>query len=154
MRSILSIILVAFSIATFGQSTLRGQISDIESGELMVGVIVTLEADPLKGAFADLDGNYSLEGLTPGKQKFVFRFTAYRTDTISIDIKSGVNVYNHIMAPDGYDLGGVEIIGKASTANKSYLTAMQQKSAVVLDGTTNDQMKKMGDSDASSAVKR
>ncbi len=152
------LIILAFVLSTFiinAQSALRGSIADLETGELLVGVLVTLESNPLKGAASDLDGNYSLENLSPGNQKFVFRFTSYRTDTLEILIKEGeVTVFNHILTPEGYNLGGVEITAKAVTNNMSYLTAMQSKSATVLDGTTNEQMRKLGDSDASGAIKR
>ncbi len=149
------LILLLSSTYGFAQSSLRGQISDVETGELLYGVIITLESNPLKGATSDLDGNYSIEKLAEGKQKFVFRMTSYETDTIEVDIKPNqVTIYNHILSPVGFGLKTVEIVAKANTAAATYLTAMQAKSATVLDGTTNEQMRKLGDSDASSAVKR
>jgi TonB-dependent receptor len=149
------LILLLSCTYAYSQSALRGQISDVETGELMYGVIVTLESNPLKGATSDLDGNYSIEKLEAGKQKFVFRMTSYQTDTIEVDIKPNqVTVYNHILSPVGFGLKTIEIVAKANTAANTYLTAMQAKSATVLDGTTSDQMRKLGDSDASSAVKR
>ena len=154
MRSIFFAIFTFFCTSVFAQSSLRGQISDIETGEFLVGVLVTMESNPLKGAATDLDGNFSIENLEPGKQRFVFRFTSYRTDTISFDLKPGVNIYNHILASESYSMAGIEIVAKANQGSKTFLTAMQQKSATVLDGTTSDQMKKLGDSDASGAIKR
>lgn len=149
------LILLLSSTYAFSQSALRGQVSDIETGELLVGVLITLESNPLKGAASDLDGNYSIEKLEPGKQKFVFRMTSYQTDTIEVVVKpNDVTIYNHILSPVGFGLKTVEIVAKANTTNNSYLTAMQAKSATVLDGTTSDQMRKLGDSDASSAIKR
>lgn len=155
MRYLFAIAFLLNVLSFNAQTSLRGTVSDVETGELLVGVLVTLESNPLKGSSSDLDGNFSIDNLSPGNQRFVFRYTSYRTDTVQIQIKQGqVTVYNHILSPEGFNLGGVEITAKAVTNNMNYMTAMQAKSATVLDGTTNEQMRKLGDSDASSAVKR
>jgi TonB-dependent receptor len=154
MRFLLCSALVVCSLGAFSQNSLRGHISDIETGESMVGVVITLLDDPMKGTRSDLDGNYSIDIDKSGQTSFVFRFASFKTDTIAIDLTAGVTVFDYQMKPEGYVLEGIEIIAKANTASKNYLTAMQMKSATVLDGTTSDQMKRMGDGDAASAAKR
>ena len=64
-RVLISGLFCVLATAVFGQGTIRGKMTDAQTGETLIGANVVIK-NPYKGAMADIDGNYSLEGLAPG----------------------------------------------------------------------------------------
>ena len=67
---------VLVSTLAFGQGAIRGKMTDAQTGETLIGANVVIK-DPYKGAMADDDGNYSLEGLAPGTYQVTGSFIGY-----------------------------------------------------------------------------
>jgi len=57
-----------------------GSISDINSGESLVGVEVKLEGTDLK-TYTDFDGNFTFKNVKPGEYKVVANYISYKTTT-------------------------------------------------------------------------
>ena len=87
----LSIIVIAIATFTFATNTgensetpknpvapaqtvtLTGQVLDVNSGEALTGVEVTIEGSDIK-AYTDFDGNYKLENVEPGTYNIIASF--------------------------------------------------------------------------------
>ncbi|MFY7989757.1 MAG: TonB-dependent receptor [Fluviicola sp.] len=67
----------------FGQNqTIKGTITDKQSTEPLYGArVVIVGTDPLVGAIADLNGQYRLENLNPGRYELSFTMDGYRSQT-------------------------------------------------------------------------
>jgi len=58
--------------------TVRGTVTDQQSGAPLVGVsVILLDYSPLKGAVTDLDGKFNLQGVPVGRQSFKLSFIGY-----------------------------------------------------------------------------
>ena len=57
-----------------------GSISDMKSGESLVGVEVKLEGTDLK-TYTDFDGNFTFKSVKPGEYKVVANYISYKTST-------------------------------------------------------------------------
>ncbi len=57
-----------------------GSISDVKSGESLVGVEVKLEGTDLK-TYTDFDGNFTFKNVKPGEYKVVANYISYNTTT-------------------------------------------------------------------------
>jgi len=56
--------------------SLSGTVMDLNSGETLAGVEVTLEGLDKK-AYTDFDGNYTIENLTPGQYNVIASYISY-----------------------------------------------------------------------------
>jgi len=77
--------LLLLPILLFGQNqTIKGTITDKQSTEPLIGArIIIVGTDPLVGAIADLNGQYRLENLNPGRYELSFTMDGYRSQTAS-----------------------------------------------------------------------
>lgn len=67
-------------------AVISGQVQDFNTGESLAGVVVTLEGSDVK-TYTDLDGNFEIKGMTPGKYNLVFSFISYNKSLVEdIDI--------------------------------------------------------------------
>ena len=70
-------------------ASVSGTVYDSESGELLVGVEVTIDDLGTK-TYTDLDGNFSFENFKPGEYKLITDYISYekKTEMISADKKN------------------------------------------------------------------
>jgi outer membrane receptor protein involved in Fe transport len=153
---------IVFAVLAFNSAVIlaqngivSGQIKDKTTGETLPGVKVTLE-NQLKGALSDLDGFYTLGNIPFGKHNLNFNFNGYQTvhitdlevgslDTIKLDI---------VLEPLIKEIVGVSIKAKINRETQATVVQMQQKSASVMDGISQEAIKKSPDSKASDVLKR
>ncbi len=76
-----------------GQGIIRGKMTDAQTGETLIGANVVIK-NPYKGAMADIDGNYTLEGLAPGTYEVTGSFIGYTPITESVTVADGVSIVN------------------------------------------------------------
>lgn len=149
-------ILLFISSATFSQTgTLRGKITDAETGEELIGAAVLVEGT-FQGSSADLDGNYSIPDIASGTISIRCTYISYETQTITgIDISpDNISILDIKLNSVSVGLEEVVISAKAVRDTESALLTMQKKSASVMDGISSQQISKNGDSDAAGAIKR
>lgn len=155
-RTILFFLTLLLCITLSAQNgTLRGKVSDAETGEELIGATVLVEGT-LIGSSADLDGNYSITGIKPGKQIIKCQYISYETQLITdVEIISNQVVILDIkLNPVSLGLDEIVVSAKAVRNTESALLTMQKKSASVIDGISSQQFAKSGDSDAAGAIKR
>ena len=151
--------LIALFAANFlyGQGTIKGTVSDQESGEFLLFCNVTVPgSDPIIGAQTDLDGVYELK-VEPGIHSIEITYVGYANKTITdIEVKEGeVVIMDVLMGNNAIDLG-VEIIVKAEAIerNEIALLNLQKKSTTIQDGISSQEISRFGASNAASAMKR
>ena len=79
-------VLPSVLIAQTGTGVLKGNISDKESKEPIIGATIQLLSDLSKGTASDIDGNYVLV-LDTGKYKILCSYLGLQSDTFSVVIK-------------------------------------------------------------------
>jgi hypothetical protein len=67
---------------------LSGTVFDSTSGELLVGVEVTIDGTETK-TYTDFDGNFSFDNMKPGEYKLVTSYISYKksSETLKVDSK-------------------------------------------------------------------
>lgn len=157
MKSLLTLAsIVAFISLSAQTGTIRGKVTDAETGESLIGASVYISGTSI-GASADLDGNFSIEKVNPGSYDLVCKFISYASDTIpNVVVEDGqVTIQNFVMGSSAVDIGlDVEITARANRESENYMLQIQKKSARVMDGISGQQMARAGDGDAAGAVKR
>lgn len=79
---------VSFLLHAQRSGTLKGRIVDFDTKESLPGATVQLLKNLSKGAFSDVEGNYTLE-LDSGEHKVIFAFVGLRSDTQNVVILPG-----------------------------------------------------------------
>jgi len=157
MKRFFVVLFLSFvTLLTYSQSgTLRGKITDAETGEELIGAAVLID-DTYNGSSADLDGNYSISDITPGKTNITCSYISYETQKITdLEISDGeVTLLNIKLKSVSVGLAEIVVAAKAVRNTESALLTMQKKSASVIDGISAQQISRSGDSDAAGAVKR
>ena len=118
MKFIFSFFIVVFFTFQWvsAQNTIRGKVIDANSGE-PISFADVLVKGMKNGTTTDLDGFYSLSGLSAGSYLLYTNYLGY--DSASVTITLGTNsvlVQNFYIRPKGVLLGTVDITGKREAA--------------------------------------
>ncbi len=159
MRIIKPLILISFIISTqlvFSQKGfIRGSVFDEVTGEYLPGVTIFVEGTE-SGTITDLDGKFSFS-IVPGIYQLRISYISYETIHIKdVIVKpDDVTLFENIKLKEvAIQLGEAVITAKAITNTESALLTMKQKSVNVIDGISSAQLKKIGDSNVASSMKR
>ncbi len=148
-----AILLTNAGLAQSGVIT--GKVVDKETGEELIGANVVI-VGTTNGTSTDIDGSYSITGLSAGTYDLQVSYISYENKTITgVVVKNNETSYQDItMGTDDVALGEVVVEARAIRNTESSLLLLQKKSTVVMDGISVQQFSKMGDNDAAAAVRR
>ena len=147
--------LIVSHVLTAQKGTLRGSVSDRESGETLIGAFVTVEGTTI-GTVTDLDGNFSLD-LTAATYTINVSYVSYAPTIIeNVTIKSGevTALEQVLLSQKGADLKEIVISAEAIRTSEVSLMNMKKNADALLDGISSAQFKKVGDATAVEAAKR
>lgn len=142
-------------ILSFAQGVISGKVTDNASGETIPGVKVFVEGQQ-GGAISDLDGNYVLKNLKAGNHTIHFKYSGYNTVTVT-----DINVtHNEVTTIDAKmeiyikDVGTVTVTAKVNKESSSNLLTLQKNSISVVDGVSQEALRKTPDKSVGDALKR
>jgi len=154
-RTMLLVMWALGAVTALAQGTVIGSVTDKATGDVLLGATVILSSDG-RGTMSDFDGNFKITGLAPGTYQLVGRFIAYQsleqevvitcTDTVRVDFA----LESAVIAID--DEAIVEV--RQNKSNAVYMQNVKKKETSMIDYVSAQDIKKNGDSDASSAIKR
>lgn len=140
--------------------TIQGIIRDSEGNEALSGATVRLMKDStvLGGAYSEDDGSYTIQA-KPGTYRLVFSYISYANQTLdNVVVKAGETTTHDIAlgidAQKTGDENTVVITDKVIKNTESALINIQRRSTSVVDVISLEQVKRAGDGDAGSAMKR
>ncbi|MCD4746162.1 MAG: TonB-dependent receptor [Bacteroidales bacterium] len=151
----ITILILFITVLSIAQKvTIRGKVTDKETGEELIGTTIMAVGTQL-GAITDFDGNYSLE-LPAGKYDIKCSFISYETINITeIEIKTDeIQIINFQLEEAVIGLKEVRIEAKQIRRTENALLVIQKKSASLINGISSQEISRSGDSDAASALKR
>ncbi|OQX97747.1 MAG: hypothetical protein B6I20_12025 [Bacteroidetes bacterium 4572_117] len=137
--------------------TIRGKIFDRNTGEEIIGATIVIEGtSPLIGAVSDFDGNFSLENIPEGKLDIKCSFISYETKIVKGILLAPNDVKLIDFSLNQHTEAIKEVVASASAIRntENSLQTIQKKSASFVNGISSQHISRLGDSDASSALKR
>ncbi|MEM6734692.1 MAG: TonB-dependent receptor [Bacteroidota bacterium] len=156
LKLIISIPLLILSSIGLAQSgIIRGTVIEDSNGEPLFGVTVQIKSTST-GAITDFDGKFEIRA-DPGTYDLQASFIGFQAVTVSdlLVEDDEVTVIDQIRLKE--DVGVLEEIVVTAEAIKTTETALltvKRKSANLMDGISAASFRRIGDSDAASAVKR
>ncbi len=104
-------IIVCFSSGLFGQNhTLSGIIYDAKTGETLIGATVVTSGDNAKGAATDLNGFFSIPGLSEKEVKITASFIGYKPHQQTIEFNKPQKFIEIRLEPQSVELGQINIV--------------------------------------------
>ncbi len=100
MNKLLTLSLLFFSQILLAQSVVRGKVSDVNTGEALIGVSIRAENT---GATTDGEGNFSLN-LKGGKAILTFTYIGYEPQTRNLNLENGQSTFLEIRMDDGSNI--------------------------------------------------
>lgn len=137
------------------KGTIRGTVYDDASGETLIGVTVVIDGTTT-GSATDFDGKFEIQ-VEPGTYSLRVSYVSYAVLTIAdVQVKpSQVTLLDNIrLKEDVAQLEEIVVTAKTIKTTEEALLTVKLKSPNVMDGISASSFRKIGDSDAASAVKR
>ncbi|MCF8365082.1 MAG: TonB-dependent receptor [Bacteroidales bacterium] len=134
---------------------IRGTIYDDATAETLPGVTVFVEGTTL-GSITDFDGKFSIT-VPAGNYTLRVSFISYQTLSIEdvVVTKDESVIFDNLrMKEANIEIEGVVISSTMVRNTETAMLSMKQKSANLMDGISAVNLRKIGDSDAASSMKR
>lgn len=123
---------VALSVATANAQTIKGVVTDADNGEPIIGATIKVK-ETSKAAVTDMNGKYSITGLTTGRYTIEASYIGYQPAVIpEILVTEGKEVVINVPISEGLkELGEVVVkprISKEGAVNKMALVGARMLS--------------------------
>ena len=137
-------------IVAMQAADIKGIIKDQQTGEPLIGAVVTIEGQAAAGSVTDIDGQYIISGLAAGTYKLVVKYIGYKTATD----KKGVYTLDVTMGADQQALGEVVVTGMAMKNTEEAMTEAAKNSQVVVNNVSAQEIKRTQDNNAGEVIRR
>ncbi|MEO8209900.1 MAG: TonB-dependent receptor [bacterium] len=149
---LISILLLSKSVEA---QSIKGKIIDASNSDPLIGAVIKIQGTTL-GTLSDLDGNYEVTDMAPGKYNLEFSYIGYNPKTLKDVLVSANKITNLDVSLTGEGILTEEINVEASPtlANEQSLLTEQKNSSKIQDGISEQQIKRAPDATASEVLKR
>ncbi|WP_233496603.1 TonB-dependent receptor [Mucilaginibacter hurinus] len=162
MKKLLSVLFALLTTAAsgdlFAQSTgkIAGKIIDQKTSETLIGATVMVDGTT-KGVATNVDGQYTLSGLAPGKYSITVKYMGYQSKSISdISVKAGDVTNLNVALSESTSQALSEVVIKATyrQASVASLYAIQKNSVSISDGISSEIIRRSPDRTTGDVLKR
>lgn len=137
------------------KGSISGKVTDNLSGEALISATVQLVGTP-RGAITDLDGDYIVKELAPGKYTVRFSFISYQTVVIeNVIVEDGVDTKLNIsLLPVATQMNEVVVSADVLKSSEAAIVSLQKNSSSIVDGVSAELIKKNNSSNGAEILKR
>ena len=155
LRFLILTISVSCSFILFAQTGIQGSVLDKKVKEPLTGAALLIEGSTI-GTTADIDGNFKITGVAPGKYTIKVSYVSYKSQRIPDVIveKGKLTVLNVELEDAALQLEGVQVVAQRKTDTELSMLKSVRSSLQVVSGISSQQIGKTLDRDASEVVKR
>ncbi|RVU00217.1 TonB-dependent receptor [Mucilaginibacter limnophilus] len=152
------IVITLFTNNLFAQTTgkIAGKVIDQKTNETLIGATVMIQGTT-KGVATNVDGDYTIAGLAPGRYTLEVKYVGYQTKAISdVVVKANEVTPLRITLAEAVSqqLGEVVIKATYRQASTASLYAIQKNNASISDGISSETIKRSPDRNTADVLKR
>ena len=159
-RGLLMLVLLLFGsflalTARAQTGVICGTVTDAKFKEPLIGATVSIEGTTI-GAITDIDGNFRIEKVQPGKYTLVASYVSYKTQTIKdvVVIAHQEAVVRIELSDADLQLQNVVVVAQRKLGTETAVLNTVRKSLPVVSGISAQQISKTQDSDAAEVLRR
>ena len=116
MKKLITLPIFLFTLALQAQNlVISGQLTDDQNQPLIGGAAVLLnpgDSSMVKGSAGDIDGNFTIAGLSEGRYLLKLSYLGYTTLIMEQQLSASVNLGRIVLQPTARNLGQVDVVGK------------------------------------------
>lgn len=148
------LLLTAISIAQ-QKGFISGRVTDQSNNEPLIGTNVLVVGTNF-GAATDLDGNYIIKNLPPGKYSLRFTYISYKTVTVDeVTVESGKETKIDVsMPPATVEFKELVVTAEALKTSEVSVLNIQKNARNIIDGISAELITKNNSSDGTDVLKR
>ncbi|MGB2215728.1 MAG: carboxypeptidase-like regulatory domain-containing protein [Flavobacteriaceae bacterium] len=161
MKKYFSDLLLLLPLFAFSQGVIEGKIIDGEFNDILPFANIQLKqispSESVDGTTSDFDGKFLFEELAEGQYELEVSFVGYNTKKITginIAEDSQSQLFEITLDASSSELEEVVVTSSAKNNTANAVLNIQKRSAVLLDGLSLQTIRKAGDNDIASAIKR
>lgn len=144
--------LLLLEVAAQTAGGLMGKITDKSSREPLIGATIGLLGTTI-GDITDVNGNFSLFGISSGKKIFEVRFIGYKSQQLEVTISAGeLTIANISMELDAQIMD--EIVVTAQALGQAGAINQQINSSTIMNVVSKDKIRELPDQNAAETVGR
>lgn len=148
----LFVLLISSTTIMAQSGTIRGEVTELETGETLVGANVII-AGTNKGASTDIDGRYVIRNIEPGEYTLLFRYIGFESKDLDIIVQPGETVTINMELSATY-IEGEEIQVTAHQRGQSRALSEQRKSVNIKNVISAEQIEAFADNTVTGALSR
>lgn len=148
--------MLSVTVSALAQNgSIKGTAVDKKTAEALPGVMITIEGTNI-GAAADIDGNFTISNLKPGRYKVKASYISYNTMFYEdVKVEAGkVTTLPVSLSENTVTLEGVTVTGVRKTNTEVSMINTTRMSPLVSIGISGQQILRSQDRDASEVIKR
>mgnify|MGYP001228354019 CR=1 FL=1 len=147
--------LLQTSLLAQQNGSITGKITDKSNNEELIGSNVLILGTNL-GASSDIDGNFVIKGLAPGKYNVKISFISYTSLTVeNVVVEEGKPTRLDVaLESSATELQEVVVTAEALKNTEANVLKIQKNSSSIVDGVSSELIKKNNSSDGADILKR
>lgn len=132
-----------------------GSVFDRKLNEPLIGASVMIEGTTI-GAITDIDGNFRIEQVQPGKYAVVASYVSYKSEKVpEVTVRARQETVLRIQLSDAdLQLQNVVVVAQRKLGTETAILNTVRKSLPVVSGISAQQISKTQDSDAAEVLRR
>lgn len=147
---------ITLSFSIYAQTgTICGTVFDAKLKEPLIGASVLIEGTTT-GAITDIDGNFRIEGVKPGKYNVSASYVSYQTQTKNdvpvVALQEAVLRFD--LSDANLELENVVVVGRKNRESENVLMLERQKASVSVENIGAREMSVKGISNVAEGVKK
>jgi len=149
---IAAIITLLIPVAVFGQSTMRGVVTDSVTHEPLIGANVFLKGTAL-GGVTDREGKYMITGIPAGKFELRVSYVGYRAKEVEVDVSENAAISLSLqLMPAAIEAEEVLVTAQA----RGQIAAINQQltSNTIIKVVSEEKIQELPDANAAEAIGR
>ncbi|MGA1029990.1 MAG: TonB-dependent receptor domain-containing protein [Flavobacteriaceae bacterium] len=163
MKKLLFLLTCLYTFNLFSQFSIEGKVIDGDFNDVLPFANIQLlqinndTASNFSGTTSDFDGKFIFEDLASGQYELEFSFVGYETKRITevfIGTQNPNPIIEIVLASAASELEEVVVTTSAANNTVNSVLNIQKKSAVLIDGLSLQSIRKAGDNDIASAIRR
>lgn len=149
----LTVFVAALASAQAMGGILKGRVTDAETHEPLIGVVIRTEADKA-GTVTDINGCYTLK-LPEGRHLIMVSYMGYADTTATANVSKGnlAVPLDITLSPDATSLSEVVVTAEVARNTDASVIEEEKESEVVQSGVSAQQIAKTQDKDASEVIR-
>lgn len=147
---LLSSILTSHGAASYSVS---GTVRDAETSEPVIGATILIKGT-YRGVYSDINGNYTLSGLSTGNYTLEISYLAYKTIEKELVIEDNITGFDFRLETDATEIEQVTVKGRLRSDTENSMVGTVKMAAQVTSGISAAQISRSPDRTASEVVRR